>query len=191
MALWGNNDNVPNEVAAGGTVSINSYTFDSANGGYPVVGTGVSFGATDCAQVGDVIRFGDGASGSGAGGTYFGDAVIASIGSTLTCWIASTAGIDPALGTGSTVHTISQLPKSSVLDSDYSENPNVGTAGTISRDYGVAGPGVATDTTYGTSAGWVGVTTYLDNTGALRVKKEVLVAMSGITTGNVPSYPPA
>ncbi len=39
-----------------------------------------------------------------------------------------------------------------------------------------------------TSAGWVGVTTYIDNTGALRVKKEVLVAMSGITTGNYPLY---
>ena len=39
-----------------------------------------------------------------------------------------------------------------------------------------------------TSAGWVGVTTYIDNTGALRVKKEVLVAMSGITTGNYPVY---
>ena len=39
-----------------------------------------------------------------------------------------------------------------------------------------------------TSAGWVGVTTYIDNRGALRVKKEVLVAMSGITTGNYPLY---
>ena len=39
-----------------------------------------------------------------------------------------------------------------------------------------------------TSAGWVGVTTYIDNRGALRVKKEVLVAMSGITTGNYPVY---
>ena len=35
-----------------------------------------------------------------------------------------------------------------------------------------------------TGEGWVGVTTYLDNAGELRVKKEVLVAMSGITTGD-------
>ena len=41
---------------------------------------------------------------------------------------------------------------------------------------------------YKTSAGWVGVTTYIDNTGRLRVKKETLVAMSGITTGNYPLY---
>lgn len=33
-----------------------------------------------------------------------------------------------------------------------------------------------------THQGWVGVTTYIDNHGTLRVKNEVLVAMSGIST---------
>lgn len=41
-----------------------------------------------------------------------------------------------------------------------------------------------------THAGWVGVTTYVDSEGNLRVKTETLVAMSGITTGNTPLYPP-
>lgn len=41
-----------------------------------------------------------------------------------------------------------------------------------------------------THQGWVGVTTYKDSEGNLRVKSEVLVAMSGITTGNT-GYPPA
>jgi hypothetical protein len=41
-----------------------------------------------------------------------------------------------------------------------------------------------------THAGWVGVTTYRDSEGNIRVKSEVLVAMSGITTGNSPTYPP-
>jgi len=41
-----------------------------------------------------------------------------------------------------------------------------------------------------THEGWVGVTTYLDNSGELRVKKETLVAMSGITTGGI-NYPTA
>ena len=40
-------------------------------------------------------------------------------------------------------------------------------------------------------AGWVGVHTYRDNLGNLRVKTEVLVAASGITTGNAPGYPTA
>ncbi len=46
---------------------------------------------------------------------------------------------------------------------------------------------------YENGVGWVGVTTYNDNEGNLRVKKEILVAMSGITTGNAPVYgnPPA
>ena len=40
-----------------------------------------------------------------------------------------------------------------------------------------------------TSAGWVGITTYTDMHGNARVKKETLVAMSGITTSV--AYPPA
>ena len=59
-------------------------------------------------------------------------------------------------------------------------------------NYGVALLEDANDangTVYETGVGWVGVTTYLDNAGNLRVKKEILVAMSGISTGNVPTYP--
>ena len=57
--------------------------------------------------------------------------------------------------------------------------------------YGVGKTGVedAAGGVYETSAGWVGITTYVDTEGNLRVKSEVLVAMSGISTGNVPSYP--
>ena len=58
--------------------------------------------------------------------------------------------------------------------------------------YGVSGSGLATATSYNVPhAGWVGVTTYRDTHGNLRVKSEVLVAMSGIQTGNTPIYPPA
>ena len=41
-----------------------------------------------------------------------------------------------------------------------------------------------------THAGWVGVTTYRDSEGNIRVKSETLVAMSGIATGNNLPYPP-
>ena len=47
----------------------------------------------------------------------------------------------------------------------------------------------AAGTVYETGVGWVGVTTYMGSDGNLRVKKEILCAMSGITTGNAPSYP--
>lgn len=57
--------------------------------------------------------------------------------------------------------------------------------------YGVADAGIADaqGTVYElTHEGWVGIQTYRDASGNLRVKKEVLVAMSGITTGNTPLY---
>ena len=81
----------------------------------------------------------------------------------------------------------------------WSENTSIGTTAD-SYVYGVSGDGVdsALNTTYETGAGWVGVTTYMDNSGNYRVKKEILVAMSGITTGPAgvagtagDAYPPA
>ena len=84
---------------------------------------------------------------------------------------------------------MSELPKSSVLDHTFSE---------VNGDfdkymYAVAAEEVSDSAggQYETGSGWVGVTTYMDNHGNLRVKKEVMVAMSGITTGNLPLYPPA
>ena len=167
MALWGNND----AVGSGGTVSLNYGTG-------VVTGTGTTFGETGAAQEGDVIRFGD-------TNVYMGDAVIVSIASTISLTIGSTMGLSGVAIAG-TNFTVSQLPKSSVLDQHYSET----NSDFDSRVYGVAeeGADAASGTSYETGVGWVGVTTYNDNEGNLRVKKEILVAMSGITTGNAPVY---
>ena len=175
MALWGNND----AVGSGGTVSLN---YDTG----VVIGTGTTFGQTGAAQEGDVIRFGDRSS------TYYGDAVIVSIAGTESLTIGSTAGLSGAAIAGADF-TISQLPKYTIGDSKYSE-ASYGTEDSFV--YGVAEAGMtATNGTeyHLTHEGWVGVTTYNDNAGNLRVKSEVLVAMSGITTGNSPVYgnPPA
>jgi hypothetical protein len=65
------------------------------------------------------------------------------------------------------------------------------TGGYEASIYGVAEGGMdsAATTTYELShEGWVGIQTYIDAEGNLRVKKETLVAMSGITTGNTPLY---
>ena len=43
-------------------------------------------------------------------------------------------------------------------------------------------------TQFETGVGWVGGSTYNDSAGNMRVKKEILVAMSGIQTGNLPIY---
>ena len=167
MALWGNNDNVDSV----GTVGLNY-----SNG--VVTGAGTSFGNAGSAQVGDVIRF-------TKSGTYFGDAVIKEISSTTSLTIGSTAGLSGAAISGSDF-TVSQLPKYTVLDSKYSEaaygTPN-------SRVYAVGAAETSTGTQFETGVGWVGITTYNDAHGNFRVKKEILVAMFGITTGNAPIYP--
>ena len=175
MALWGNNDS----IRGGGTVFINYQTGI-------VTGTATTFGQTGAIQVGDVIRVGDRL----PGGVYYGDAVVTKITSTTNLTIGSTAGLSGALvGAAGTSYVGSQLPKSSILDSKFSEK-----YGTESNNvYGVAAEGLdnAQSSTYQLShAGWVGVTTYTDADGNHRVKSEVLVAMSGITTGNAPAFPP-
>jgi len=62
--------------------------------------------------------------------------------------------------------------------------------GDETQTLGISTGGVqsANQTQFETGAGWVGITTYNDNEGNLRFKKEILVAMSGIQTGNAPIY---
>ena len=170
MALWGNNDN----ITATGIVTVNYST-------RVVTGSNSGFGESGKIQEGDVIRFGS----LEKPGTYFGDAVVVSIASTSQLTIASTAGLSGA-AIAATSYTASQLPKFAV-DGHYSERNTAYSA----INYGVAAGGSAdaAGTVYETGVGWVGVTTYTDNAGNLRVKKEILCAMSGISTGNAPSYP--
>jgi len=99
-------------------------------------------------------------------------AVISSVGSTSVVLTA-------AVGAGDTVATGSATTVSRTTGG-YQRN----VYGVGSTSVGHAEGGV-----YATGAGWVGVTTYRDTSGNLRVKKEILVAMSGIATGNAPVYP--
>ena len=94
-----------------------------------VTGSGTLFGNTGSAQVGDVIRFGD-------TNVYMGDAVIVSIASTTSLTIGSTMGLSGVAIAG-TNFTVSQLPKSSILDQTYSETRS----DVDSRVYGVAAGG--------------------------------------------------
>ncbi len=176
MALWGAKDNIG---AAEGTVSLNYST-------NVVTGSGTTFGDTDSIQVGDLIRFGDLTDNDNA--KYFGDAIVLSIASNTALTIASTESLSGA-AIAATTYTASQLPKSTTWDDDIAKLAGAGS--TLTRVYGLseASSTASLGGQYEADAGWVGVTTYLDNSGALRVKKEVLVAMSGITTGNVPTYP--
>ena len=172
MSLWGNSDNVTSR----GTVTLDYSTkIVTGNAG----GSGTQFGTVGSAKTGDVIRFGL------LSGTYFGDAVITGITSARVLTIGSTAGLSGA-SIASTDFFVSELPKYTVLDSTYSETSTTADR----RVYGIT----TTTDYYDNSgafridgAGWVGVTTYMqsnpDGTTTLRVKSEILVAGSGISTG--------
>ena len=112
MALWGNNDAVAYlyNGAVGGTISLNYAT-------KTITGTGTTFGTDGFAQVGDVIRIGF----RGTGGTYFGDAVIASIASTVSCKIASTDGLSGA-AIANTSYFVSELPSYTTTNPRFSED---------------------------------------------------------------------
>ena len=173
MALWGNKDN----VTSAGTVSLNYGT------GVVTGNASCKFGDAGSAQEGDVIRF-------TKAGVYFGDAVIKSIASNTSLTIGSTNGLTGAAISASGF-TISQLPKFTINDSSFSRKVSSINTAQSNEEYvfGVANAGISTGTVYETGAGWVGVQTYMDTNGSLRVKKEILVAMSGISTGNEPVYP--
>jgi hypothetical protein len=168
MALWGTADS----IYSTGTVSVN-YTNKT------ITGSGTSFGA---ATVGSVITI-------GAGGT-FGQAVISAITSQTVISIATTQYLSGAPIAG-VAYTMSQKPVYTLEDSNYNIRQTTSTGvtnfiegvdsneATIAKSagsqYAVAHPG------------WVGVHTYVDMHGNLRVKSETLVAFSGISSGT-PTY---
>jgi len=170
MALWGNKDS----VYSAGTVDVNLGT-------NIVTGTSGVVTFTSAVSEGDVITV-------GAGATY-GYAVITGVTST-TLSIASTAGFVSGLSTvsGST-YNISEEPIYTLGDSIY-RAPESKTVGYSTNPVftGVFGideieVGVAATTAYAVGhSGWVGVTTYIDCHGSLRVKHEVLVAGGILTT---------
>ena len=176
MALWGNNDS----VYSTGTISVNLGT-------KTVTGTvGVVTWTTAGIATGNIITV-------GAGATY-GYAIVTGFTST-TISIANTANFIAGLTTvaAGSAYNISQEPVYTLGDSTYraSESKTTGfsTSPVFTGVFGVtAGEVSIANTATGaarkfapTHAGWVGVTTYIDTHGNLRVKTETLVAGSSIT----------
>ena len=195
MALWGKT----NVVGSGGSVSLN-YSTGVVTGAIDGAGAGTSFGSVGAAKTGDIIRFGSRGpeSSTGGTGTFFGDAVVVSIASTTSLTIGSTAGLSGA-AIAVTSFYIAESPQFLIGDSSYSETNSdydkivygVG-SGTLSDESQIGSGQTTTENPsaaervaapyLGTTAGWVGVTTYIDTHGNLRVKNECLVAASGINT---------
>ncbi len=169
MALWGNNDNKL-------TATVGLVTASGING--QVTGTGTTF--TNFA-VGDTLTLGVGAT-SGFG-------VIKNIDSDTSMQVITTA-MDPKVGiySGPTKsYTVGQRPVALREDPKFAPTSSNAERDYTSKVYGVNASIQNARKDSGsqyapTHAGWVGVTTYNDTSGNLRVKTETFVAMSGIST---------
>jgi hypothetical protein len=169
MALWGKADN----LFSPGTVAVDYAT-------ETITGTGTSFRAAGISTGTTIVI--------GVGGTY-GQAVISSITSETVISIATTQYLSGAAISG-VGYTLTQKPVYTLEDSNYDLTPTTST-GLSNAVYGVdeyeSAANAATGSKYKVAhAGWVGIHTYTDMHGNLRVKSEVLVAMSGISS-NVPA----
>ena len=178
MALWGDKD----LVSATGTITIDVSALT-------VTGSGTQF-STHGVSEGDVITVGAGAT--------FGYAIVESVASNTSLTISdveslvsphnSLTGTDVPVGA---TFEISTEPLYTVKDSTYrapaAKNTGFSTSPVTTNVYGIDKDevGVAATTAYAVGhSGWVGITTYIDMHGELRVKHEVLVAGGILTTAD-------
>ena len=183
MALWGNKD----LVYADGTIAIDVSALT-------VTGTGTTF-TTAGISTGNVITV-------GAGATY-GYVIVESIASNTSLTISdvgslvsphnSESGTDVPAGA---TYEISEEPLYTVKDSTYrapaARTSGFSTSPVTASVYGVdeielGGANAASGDARKYAAprtGWVGITTYTDMHGKLRVKSEVLVAGGILTTAD-------
>jgi len=152
MTLWGNKDT----VYSTGNVNVNVTT-----GVVSKQSGSIAWTAGNGVKVGQVITV-DGTA----------EGVIESIDSATQLTIGTE--YLPSSNISNKGYVISEKPKSTLFDSKYSAGDIFGV------DEGEVG--VAKTTAYSvTHGGWVGITTYLNHDGTLRVKTEVLVANSTIS----------
>ena len=173
MALWGKSELIYNSGKV--TVNFSDKNIHRHSGTIDFVAAGI--------KTGDVITVG--AAGS------IGAAVVSAVVGVHTVSIASTNDL---VFHGGNQHTnqdyyINEKPKYTLEDSTF-DAPEIRTTGfstsLLTRSVlgvDVTETGVAKNTKYAVEhAGWVGITSYTDMHGNLRVKSETLVAFSGITS---------
>ena len=172
MSLWGNKDSFSSGLT--GTITINLST-------EVVTGSGTTF-VTAGISTGDILVV-------GVGATY-GQAVITGVTSATQLSIGSTQFLIPLNGAiAGVAYTVTQKPKYTLEDGQYfapdvksnrfSTVVGVSTIeATVAAGRTVGGKNAAYAVAH---AGWVGITTYVDNHGNFRVKSETLVAGSSIT----------
>ena len=119
MALWGNKDAGIGTMGLGSHLSLNYAT-------KVITGSGTTFGRVGAAKTGDVLIIGDRTS-----GTYFGEAVIASIASTVSCSVASTAGLSGAAIANVAVWKVKESPTYTAVDSGIGGTAGFGQASSL------------------------------------------------------------
>lgn len=176
MALWGDRDNFQSVAVGVATVNLSNNTIEIKPGPFTAgIGT-----------ISPIIKLGLGAT--------CGYAQIVGITSAALVTIASTDALIPnaAGAIAGVAYSLTTMPR--YLDEDPLGTKQTRTGISTVRYFGVGSTamtigyqGLATASGYRPAhSGWVGVQTYTDNHGNLRVKTEVFVAMSGIQTGNEP-----
>ena len=170
MSLWGNKD----LIAESGTITINTSTG-------VITGSSTTFTTAGVAE-GDVIVV-------GAGATY-GYGVIDSVASNTSATLKEVAHLIPDANDEiqtTTVYFINQEPKSSFKGGQFAapdtkSNYYSSVFGVDTTEQGAVNGKTGDARKYAAPhAGWVGVTTYNNADGTLRVKTEVLVASSSIS----------
>ena len=169
MSLWGNTDLVAN---------TSTITIDLSTG--VITGAATTFSDAGV-TAGNVISIGVGAT--------MGEAVISSVTSNTAATVATTQYLIPDSdgNVAGASYFVTQMPISSIEDVCY-QAPDVKSGRTASvygvdtTEQSVANAASGDARKYAPAhAGWVGVTTYTDMHGNLRVKTETLVAGSSIT----------
>ena len=155
MALWGK-EYYPSD----GTVSL-----EYVEPNWVVTGSGTSFGTPGTGETGDVITFRE------YENEIFIDAVIVGIASTTVLTVLANPGLTTATVVG---YVISELPVYTTQDASKGLKSVLG-INTSSILYSMVNP---------PHEGWVYGYSYMDCHGEMRIKSEVLVAMSGIGTIN-------
>ena len=156
MTLWGNKDSVYSTGNVNVNVTTGAVTRQSGT---------IAWTAGNGVKVGQVITV-DGTA----------EGVIKSIDTATgnSAQLTITTEHLPSSNISNKGYVISEKPKSTLFDSKYSAGDIFGV------DEGEVG--VAKTTAYSvTHGGWVGITSYTDQHGNLRVKTETLVAMSSIS----------
>ncbi len=174
MALWGKSESIYNS----GTITINfsDKQIKKSGGTVDFVTAGI--------KTGDIFTVGTAGS--------IGSAVVSSIIGVNTVTIASTAdfvdlGSNEITGQS---YFVSEKPKYTLDDPKFNP-PEIKNTGFSTSPVTINVNGVTTSEaseaisagfgSFAQHAGWVGVTTYIDTHGNLRVKSETLVASSSIT----------